>query len=93
MRAVCRWPNSFDVVGATSLAMRTEQLEELAKLTGAAYMPLAEAGSLPERIENATRVHPVRGSERALWDNGWLLGLIAGLLGVEWFVRRRNHLL
>ena len=76
-----------------SLAMRADQLTELAERTGADYVPLAEADSLPDRIENATRVHPVRGSERALWDNGWSLGLIATLLGVEWFVRRRNHLL
>jgi hypothetical protein len=76
-----------------SLALRAEPLIELAEQTGATYVPLAEAGGLPDLIKNASRVNPVRNPDRPLWDKTWVMVLIAGLLAVEWTLRRRNHLL
>jgi hypothetical protein len=31
-------------------------------------------------------------SERPLWDNGIVAGLLVGLLGMEWILRRRHDL-
>ncbi len=77
-----------------SLGLRAEPLLKLAELTRAAYVPLAEAASLPELIKNASQVTPPRrGVDQPLWDKGWVLALIAALLGIEWALRRRNHLL
>jgi hypothetical protein len=76
-----------------SLALRTKPLMELAEQTGATYVSLAEAGALPDLITNASRVNPVRNPDRPLWDKSWVMALIAVLLGVEWTLRRRNHLL
>ncbi|MFQ5807315.1 MAG: hypothetical protein ACE5I3_12780 [Phycisphaerae bacterium] len=77
-----------------SLAARAEPLMKLAEQTGAQYFPLDEAGGLPDLIENASQVAPpTRGVDKSLWDKTWLLVLIATLLGVEWTLRRRNHLL
>jgi hypothetical protein len=76
-----------------SLGLRAESLLRLAKQTGAEYVPLAEAAGLPDRIENASQVRTTRGADEPLWDNGWVLGLIAALLAIEWGLRRRSHLL
>jgi hypothetical protein len=77
-----------------SLGQRVEPLRQLAEQTQAEYVPLDQAGGLPDLIENASQVMPPRrGLDRPLWDNGWVLALIATLLGVEWALRRRNHLL
>ena len=76
-----------------TLGLRQETLMELAQHTGGEYCPLDEAGALPERIANASQVRSTRGVDRPLWDKGWVLALIAALLGVEWTLRRRNHLL
>jgi hypothetical protein len=76
-----------------SLALRAEPLMTLAEQTGATYVPLADAGALPDLIENASQVRATRGTDQPLWDRAWLMALVAVLLGVEWTLRRRNHLL
>jgi len=75
------------------LALQKEDLTTLAEQTHGQYMPLAEAGALPDMIPNAGQVRTTRGGDRPLWDKGWVMGLIAALLGLEWGLRRRNHLL
>ena len=76
-----------------SLALRAEQLTRLADQTQAKYLPLAEAGSLPDLIANASQIRTTRGTDRPLWDNKWLVTLVAVLLGIEWALRRWSHLL
>lgn len=76
-----------------SLALGADALMKLAEQTRAKYVALAEAVDLPNLIENASQVKTTRGADRPLWDKTWVLALIAGLLGVEWALRRRNHLL
>ena len=75
------------------LALRAEPLIALAEQTQATYVPLSRAAELPDLIENASQVKTARGVDRPLWDKTWVLVLIAGLLGVEWALRRRHHLL
>ena len=76
-----------------SLRMQRAALEKLATQTGGEYFSLAAASELPDKIPSAQEVKSTRLADRALWDNAWVMGLIAALLGVEWFLRRRNHLL
>lgn len=76
-----------------ALRLNAEPLMRLAQQTGGRYMPLAEADRLTADIENADQVRTTRGADRPLWDRGWLLMILAIALCVEWFVRRRNHLL
>ncbi|GMU84727.1 MAG: hypothetical protein AMXMBFR47_45960 [Planctomycetota bacterium] len=75
------------------LKQQVDGLKGLAEATGGRYLPLADAGTLPEEIRNASIIRPLQGPRRSLWDSGWVLSLVAMLLGAEWFVRRRNHLL
>jgi hypothetical protein len=76
-----------------TLRMRVEELSRLAQQTDGKYLPIAQARALPGEIRDASQSKTERGPRHALWDRTWVLGLIVGLLGVEWFVRRRNHLL
>lgn len=76
-----------------TLALRADALERLADLTGGTFLPLDEAAALPDQIRNARRVKVARGPAEPLWDRGWVLLLLVGVLGVEWTLRRRYHLL
>lgn len=77
-----------------TLRQDVEFLRQLATATGGTYHPLSQAGDLPEHIEDARRITtPRQPNPRALWDRGWLLLGVVGLLCLEWTLRRRNHLL
>lgn len=76
-----------------SLRLRSEPLIELSEQTGGTYSTLDEAADLADLIENASQVRTTRGVDDPLWDNVWVMSVVAILLGVEWALRRRNHLL
>ena len=63
-------------------------LKELAERTGGAYFSIADAASLPENIPNVQ--NPVFvDAERELWAHPLILLAVVGLLGAEWFLRKR----
>lgn len=77
-----------------SLRLRADLLANLAEQTGGEYRPLAQARTLPDLIPRAGRRRPPqRTASEPLWDQPWVLGMLAALLAVEWTLRRRNHLL
>ena len=66
-------------------------LEQLASKTGGVYLPIAEASALPEKI-NAVQRPVFVTDERDLWDTPMVLICVVGLLGTEWFLRKRRGL-
>ncbi|MDE0554079.1 MAG: hypothetical protein OXI24_07695, partial [Candidatus Poribacteria bacterium] len=63
-------------------------LKELAEQTGGAYFTVADAASLPENIAKVQ--NPVFvDAERELWSHPLVLFAVVGLLGTEWFLRKR----
>jgi hypothetical protein len=77
-----------------SLRLREDVLTELAEQTGGRYFPLRDAQALPDSIPRAAeRKPPQRAGAEPLWDRAWVAVAIAGLLSLEWALRRRNHLL
>lgn len=77
-----------------TLRMQSDTLSRMAELSGGRFIPLRDAVSLPDEIPSGDVVRPpIRIGDEALWDRGWLLALIAGLLALEWTLRRRNQLL
>ena len=63
-------------------------LKELAEQTGGAYFTIGNAESLPENIANVQ--NPVFvDAERELWAHPLILLAVVGLLGTEWFLRKR----
>ena len=66
-------------------------LKQLAAKTDGLYIPIDEAASLPKKIKEVReRVFSVQ--ERDLWDSPIVLALMVGLLGTEWFLRKRRGL-
>ncbi len=66
-------------------------LKQLAAQTGGAYLAIADAESLPDNIEVVQ--NPVFAmAERELWAHPLILMTVVGLLGTEWFLRKRMGL-
>lgn len=72
-------------------SMRLDHLERIAELTGGACLGIRELSRLPSLVNGDPVTTTVR-SERPLWDNGLVAGLLVGLLGMEWILRRRHDL-
>ena len=66
-------------------------LTSLAEQTNGIYFSINKARSLPNQIVDQRE--PVFATkEKDLWDNPIILILAAGLLGSEWFLRKRKGL-
>jgi hypothetical protein len=71
-------------------------LERLASASHGAYYPGVDAaiGKMPSlpplasRLLDKTRSTPRLAKPVSLWDNQWTLGILCGLLGLEWLIRR-----
>ncbi|MCH8912251.1 MAG: VWA domain-containing protein [Planctomycetes bacterium] len=74
--------------------MDRKQLVTLARRSaGGAYSEINEAFALPERIPDRHETTTTRGNAEPLWDTGWMLAGLVGLLSLEWALRKRWHLL
>lgn len=71
--------------------MRLAGLQRIARLTGGTTLGVRDLAKL-ESLVNAEPVTTTVRSERPLWDNGLVAALLAGLLGMEWILRRRHDL-
>ena len=60
---------------------------------GGAYFEISEALSLPARIPDRHETTTTKGSAEPLWDTGWMLALMVGLLCLEWALRKKWALL
>jgi len=60
---------------------------------GGKYFEVDELGDIPALIPDRHEEVSVRSRPTSLWDNGWSLTLLIGLLSVEWFYRKWMHLL
>ena len=68
-----------------------DYLKRIANLTGGECLSIQEFSKLATLIQQQPVTSTVR-SERSLWDNGWMVLLLVGLLGIEWIQRRRHDL-
>ena len=74
--------------------MDRKQLVTLARRSaGGDYCEINEAFALPERIPDRHETTTTRGHAEPLWDTGWMLAGLVGLLSLEWALRKRWHLL
>ena len=68
--------------------LNEDLLKKLALETGGAYFTIADAGSVPNNINDVQ--NPVFvDAERELWAHPLILITVVGLLGTEWFLRKR----
>ena len=68
--------------------LNEDLLKQLAGQTGGAYFTMADAESLPENIANVQNPIFVD-AERELWAHPLIFITVLGLLGTEWFLRKR----
>ena len=68
--------------------LNEDLLKQLAEQTGGAYFTLADVESVPENIANVQNTVFVD-AERELWSHPLILIAVVGLLGAEWFLRKR----
>lgn len=86
-------------VARPNLEMRRPQADPAAmrllaeQSAGGRYYAVDEARAMTDAIEDLHEEVPVRSRPQPLWDNGVLMGVIVGLLALEWAVRKWNQLL
>jgi hypothetical protein len=87
----------FRVVGSrgpvelAETTLNSALLETVADLSGGKVVAADQVGELTELfLKDSNERHEVR--ETSLWDSGWVLGLLAMLLGTEWVIRRGGGL-
>jgi hypothetical protein len=62
-------------------------LDEIARETGGRALRLAGLGDLSLPAQTLSRV--LSRDHRSQWDKAWVLFLLAGLLGLEWALRKK----
>lgn len=68
--------------------LNEDLLKQLAAETGGAYFTMADAASVAENVADVQ--NPVFvDAERELWNHPLILIAVVGLLGTEWFLRKR----
>ena len=82
------------VVHPQPLEWETPQLNEpllkqLAEQTGGAFLTIEDAPKLPEQIKTAQNPIFIE-TEQDIWAHPLILIAVVGLLGTEWFLRKRN---
>jgi hypothetical protein len=68
-------------------------LVDLAAISGGKYFDVNEVAQLAAAIPDKTQIHEIRSKPDPLWDVSGVLVALVGLLGVEWWVRKRCKLL
>jgi len=68
-------------------------LRELAETTRGKYVRLWEAASIPDEIPDRRQTVVTTDEPIPLWDNWFSLSLLAGLLTIEWILRKLVRLL
>lgn len=79
-------------VESADLKANPALLEEIARVSGGQYYPLAEWRQLVARLAMQPRLVQ-ESTSLALWGPGWPLGLVVALLAGEWFIRKRSGML
>jgi hypothetical protein len=68
-------------------------LRDLAQLSQGKYWRWNAVDQLAEAVPDQREEVELRRPPEPLWDRGWLLALVVGLLATEWGVRKWRRLL
>lgn len=74
-------------------ALDRPRLESVAAASGGRCVGLHELPALLSGLSGESRRVPVRTERKDLWDRGWVLLTVVGLLGAEWALRKKFNLL
>jgi hypothetical protein len=83
------------LVEFTDAGLKEELLRQMAATAKGRYFALADAAELPKAVEaavRAARLAGVKPHDQEIWDAPFLFLLLLGIMGSEWFIRRRSGL-
>jgi len=69
------------------------RLSQIAEISAGTFYGLHEMARLVEDIQGQSRRVPYRTEQKELWDRGWVVLLLVGLLSAEWLIRKYMNLL
>ncbi|MEX0886159.1 MAG: hypothetical protein WD009_06940 [Phycisphaeraceae bacterium] len=73
-------------------ALKRDILEQMAERSGGRYFEMAELPELVATIVGERRERTIVRREQELFDLPWMLLLLVGMVGTEWYLRRRFNL-
>lgn len=88
---------SVEVVNASvenrELSADPELMRRLAQVSGGGVVSATDVPRMGEVVKRWEAARQLAHRQRPLWDRGWVLAALVGLLGAEWWLRRREGLL
>lgn len=88
---------NIEVVSASvekrELSADPDLMRQLAEVSGGAVVNAGDVPRLPEIVRRWEAARELSYQRRSVWDRWWLMTGIFGLLGAEWWLRRREGLL
>ncbi len=89
--------SSIEVVSASvekrELSADPETMRQLAEISGGAVIVANDVARLPEIVRRWEAARELSHQRQSVWDRWWIMAGIFGLLGAEWWLRRREGLL
>jgi hypothetical protein len=70
-------------------AMQQELLRKVGELSGGKLLSVRDLPGLPRLWKDEARTALLPPQELELWNSAWVLALVLGCAGAEWFLRRR----
>jgi hypothetical protein len=88
---------NVEVVSASiekkELSANPDLMRSLAEATGGATIKPEDVARMPEIVRHWEAARLIAHRQQPFWDRWWLLGGVLVLLGLEWWVRRKEGLL
>jgi hypothetical protein len=88
---------NLEVVSASiehkELSADPETMRKLAELSGGRVISGEEVARMPEVVRRWEAARQIAHRQQPVWDRWWLMTGILAMLGVEWWLRRREGLL
>jgi hypothetical protein len=88
---------SIEVVSASiekrDVSADPQTMARLAQVSGGTVVITADISKMGDIVRKWQAGRDLANRRQPLWDRWWLLGLVIGLVGLEWWLRRREGLL
>jgi hypothetical protein len=75
------------------LSADPETMAKLAEISGGAVLSARDVANFAEVVRRWQAARQLADKKVTMWDKGWVLALMLGLLGLEWYWRRMQGLL
>jgi hypothetical protein len=88
---------SVEVVSASveqrDLSADPTAMRKLAETSGGAVLTASDIARMPEVVQRWEAARQLAHRQRPVWDRGWALAAMTAVLGLEWWLRRKEGLL